>query len=387
MNFRSRTRRTMRGAQPERSCRAKSDQQPPFALPIAARRACWRTELVVVSCAQRQFTLGQEFAPHPPSRPVADGTPPGLDWQRQRSSRAIAACRCAGRDRISGRIRSDPSAQISRALLVITVLLLFPTTALGSIVGAVNHARAAHCGFSSASHPPLTRSRKLDEVARLLAQGMPLADAEHAAGYLAVRAVWIQITGATDETAVGRMVAGRFCGPLAASRLRQLGAYRRGRHELWIVVGEPFSTPPERDAAAVRRLVLELTNEARAHGWDCGRRHFPPAPPLSLAPALTRAARAHARDMAAHDFFSHTGSDGSTPGERVTRAGYPWREVGENIESGVTTAREVVAGWLASPPHCANIMTATFRQMGVAFAVNRNSRDVIYWTEDLGTPR
>lgn len=390
MDFRARMRRTMRGAQPERPCRAKLDRQPRFALRIAeraARSASRCAELDAAPCVRRQFAHGQEFARHRLTRTVADGKQAEANRQRRWPSRALRACRCARRDRNSGRILSDPTARLSRAMLVIAVLLLCPTAALGSIVGAVNHARAAYCGLSSTAHPPLTASRKLDEVARLLAQGTSLADAERVAGYLAVRSLWIQITGSTNETAVERMVAQRFCGPLAASRLRQLGAYRRGRHELWIVVGEPFSTPPQRDAAAVSRLVLELTNEARARGWTCGGRHFPPAPPLSLAPALTRAARAHARDMAAHEFFSHTGSDGSSPGERVTRAGYHWREVGENIESGATTAREAVAGWLASPHHCANIMTAAFRQLGVAFAVNRDSRDVIYWTEDLGTPR
>src|SRR6185312_10835837 len=110
------------------------------------------------------------------------------------------------------------------------------------------------------------------------------------------------------------------------------------------------------------------------------------APPLSLATALAKAARAHSEDMAAHDFFSHTGSDGSTPGQRVTRAGYRWSMVGENVASGVRTPQEAVAGWLASPHHCANIMTAGFRQMGVAFAVNRRSGEVIYWTEDFGKP-
>ncbi|MGA7540450.1 MAG: CAP domain-containing protein, partial [Steroidobacteraceae bacterium] len=128
------------------------------------------------------------------------------------------------------------------------------------------------------------------------------------------------------------------------------------------------------------------TNAARARGRSCGWRRFPPAPPLSLAPALMLAARAHSHDMATHDLFSHAGSDGSSPGERVTRAGYRWSMVGENIASGVQTALRVVAGWLASPHHCANIMTAGFRQMGVAFAVNPASEEVIYWTEDFATP-
>ncbi len=87
------------------------------------------------------------------------------------------------------------------------------------------------------------------------------------------------------------------------------------------------------------------------------------------------------------EFFSHTGSDGSTPGLRVTRAGYRWSMVGENIASGVQTPRAAVAGWLASPHHCANIMTGGFRQMGVAFAVDAANPQVILWTEDFATPR
>ncbi len=223
-------------------------------------------------------------------------------------------------------------------------------------------------------------------MAQLLARGESLEQAERRTGYRAARSLWIRISGATDDTAVERMVSRRFCGQLADSRLRQIGAYGRGSG-LWIVVAQPFTTPPARDAAAVSRLLLALTNQARARARTCGWRRFPPAPPLSLAPALTRAARAHSRDMAAHDFFSHTGSDGSSPGQRATRAGYRWSMVGENIASGLSAPRDVVAGWLASPHHCANIMTAGFRQMGIAFAVNDANPQVIDWTEDFGTPR
>lgn len=267
------------------------------------------------------------------------------------------------------------------------VLLLLPPPAAANPIGAVNRARTSYCGLSRASHPPLVESRRLDEVARLLARGEPLGQAELRAGYSAARSLWIRITGATDDAAVERTVSGQFCVQLASPGLRHIGIYGSGAGSLWIVVAQPFTAPRIRDAAEVSRLVLALTNQARAHGRTCGWRHFPPAPPLSLAPALTRAARMHSLDMAAHDFFSHTGSDGSTPGQRATRAGYRWSMMGENIASGVATPRAVVAGWLASPHHCANIMTAGFRQMGVAFAVDRTNPRVIAWTEDFGRPR
>ena len=269
----------------------------------------------------------------------------------------------------------------------VILLLLCPAPVFANAVGAVNRARMAYCGLSRATHPTLTENRRLDEIARLFAGGVPLDQAELHARYRPARSVWIRITGAADDAAVERMVGQRFCGQISDPRLQNIGVYGRGESGLWIIVAQPFITPPERDAAAVSRVVLALTNQARAHARTCGWRRFAAAPPLSLAPALARAARAHSRDMVAHDFFSHTGSDGSTPGERVTRAGYRWSMVGENIASGSRTPQEVVAGWLASPHHCANIMTAGFRQMGVAFAVDRASTQVIDWTEDFGTPR
>lgn len=267
------------------------------------------------------------------------------------------------------------------------LLVLCPTAALASALGAVNDARSVYCGLARSSHPPLEHSHQLDAIARLLAQGESLDQAELRVGYRAARSLWIRVSGATDDAAVERLIGRQFCGQLADPRLRQIGVHGRGGGGgLWIVVAQPFTTPAQQDAVAVSHLVLRLTNQARAHARTCGWQRFPPAPPLSLESALTRAARAHSQDMAEHGLFSHTGSDGSSPGERVTRAGYRWSMVGENIASGVRTPREVVAGWLASPHHCANIMTAGFRQMGIAFAVNRGSASVISWTEDFGTP-
>jgi uncharacterized protein YkwD len=110
------------------------------------------------------------------------------------------------------------------------------------------------------------------------------------------------------------------------------------------------------------------------------------APPLSLSEVLGRAARTQADDMARHGSLSHAGSDGSTPAERATRAGYRWKLVGENIAAGQPTAEQVVAGWLESPGHCANIMDPAYAEMGVAFAYEARSEKDIYWSQVFGTP-
>jgi uncharacterized protein YkwD len=269
-------------------------------------------------------------------------------------------------------------------MLPLACLALRPAPALANAIAAVNDARSAYCGLSRAQ--PLLESHELDETARLLARGESLDAAEQRAGFRALRSVRIRISGAGDDTAIERLVGTRFCGQIADPHLQYIGAYGRGQSGLWIVAAQPFTVPAERDAAAVSKVVLELTNEARAHSRTCGSQRFAAARPLSLSTALTRAASVHALDMVTHHFFSHAGSDGTTPGDRVTRAGYHWSMVGENIASGVRTPREVVAGWLASPGHCANIMIAGFRQMGVAFAVSPGNAQVIDWTEDFGAP-
>ena len=70
--------------------------------------------------------------------------------------------------------------------------------------------------------------------------------------------------------------------------------------------------------------------------------------------------------------------------QRATRAGYRWRQVGENIAGGLGSAEQVVAGRLASPGHCANLMAPDFAEMGAAYAVDTRSTLDIYWTQTLG---
>jgi len=76
---------------------------------------------------------------------------------------------------------------------------------------------------------------------------------------------------------------------------------------------------------------------------------------------------------------SHTGSDGSDPSQRLDRVGYLWIWVGENIAAGQETADEVVPGWLRSPDHLANILSANAVSAGVAMARNPASEHVTFW--------
>ena len=138
--------------------------------------------------------------------------------------------------------------------------------------------------------------------------------------------------------------------------------------------------------ATVRARVVELVNAARGNSRKCGSERFPAAPPLNVSVELTDAAAVHARDMAKRKYFDHRGRDGSQPKDSVMRAGYQPRLTGENIAFGPESAEEVVAGWLDSPGHCANIMDARFKDIGVGVSAGRK-RGHIYWVQAFGAPR
>jgi uncharacterized protein YkwD len=133
-------------------------------------------------------------------------------------------------------------------------------------------------------------------------------------------------------------------------------------------------------APAESATLLGLVNQARATPRSCGATPYAAAPALSLDARLTRAAQLHSQDMQHSGTLSHTGSDGSTVGERATAQGYAWTRIGEDIAWGFSTPESVVQAWLASPGHCANIMDPKFRDLGTGVAGT-------YWTLDFGTPR
>ncbi|MGX1274707.1 CAP domain-containing protein [Streptomyces phaeoluteigriseus] len=136
----------------------------------------------------------------------------------------------------------------------------------------------------------------------------------------------------------------------------------------------PATTAPAAGttAPAVTRVVALVNSERAKAGCS----------PVTLNAKLSQAAQAHSADMASHNTMSHTGSDGSDPGQRITRAGYLWSTYGENVAYGYSTPEQVMAGWMASAGHKRNILDCGFKEIGVGVAQPGN-----YWTQDFGTAR
>ena len=102
-------------------------------------------------------------------------------------------------------------------------------------------------------------------------------------------------------------------------------------------------------------------------------------PALAADARLARAAQAHADSMNANGFFSHTGQDGSSVGDRVKREGYGFCFVAQNIAQGQKGALEALEGWQKSEGHRKNLLSKNATQLAMA-----QSGD--YWVMVLGKP-
>ena len=133
--------------------------------------------------------------------------------------------------------------------------------------------------------------------------------------------------------------------------------------------------------------MLTHVNDVRSQARNCGSVSYPATTALSWHCTLEDVAYDHSRDMGDHNFFSHTGSDGLTVGDRVKNAGYDWSAVGENIAAGQQAINTVIDAWLDSPGHCANIMHSVYTEFGAASYSVDGSDYQIYWTQVFTKPR
>jgi uncharacterized protein YkwD/chitodextrinase len=105
---------------------------------------------------------------------------------------------------------------------------------------------------------------------------------------------------------------------------------------------------------------------------------------LKVSSTMTGAAVWKARHMAYYGYMQH--DDPAPPivrtwFQRVQACGYPGSGAGENIAYGYTTPEAVMAGWLNSPGHKANIENPSYRVIGVGSA----GATRVYWSQDFGT--
>jgi uncharacterized protein YkwD len=97
----------------------------------------------------------------------------------------------------------------------------------------------------------------------------------------------------------------------------------------------------------------------------------------------------HSADMVKYNYASHTGLNGSTPGDRMIAAGYTLSWWGENIFTGPSSSSVQMAidWWMGRPGHCANIMNPRFKDVGLACVKGTSANTWgSYWTMNLAQP-
>ncbi|MFF7779537.1 CAP domain-containing protein [Streptomyces tanashiensis] len=129
------------------------------------------------------------------------------------------------------------------------------------------------------------------------------------------------------------------------------------------------STADRSEAAEAE--VLRLVNAERAK-VGCT--------PVRADARLASLAGAFSADMAARGFFDHTDPDGDTPWARAEQAGVTGMG-GENIARGQVDAAAVMASWMNSDGHRANILNCDFTTLGVGVAFGDGGP---WWTQDFG---
>jgi uncharacterized protein YkwD len=105
--------------------------------------------------------------------------------------------------------------------------------------------------------------------------------------------------------------------------------------------------------------ILDLINEKR-QAAQC--------PPVQGDSQLRAAADRHVIDMRDNGVTGHTGTDGSTPEQRMKEAGFtPLSKSGEvmYIEVPASTAAKTVDWWMNSPTHRAILLDCGFTHAGV----------------------
>ena len=112
-------------------------------------------------------------------------------------------------------------------------------------------------------------------------------------------------------------------------------------------------------AAIIQSEIISLTNAERAQNKVAA---------LKESPLLDRSAQAKADDMAERGYFAHKDPQGREPWVWIQEAGYDYQYAGENLAVRFVDSQDVVAGWMASPTHRANIIKPSYTDIGVGIA-------------------
>ena len=102
-------------------------------------------------------------------------------------------------------------------------------------------------------------------------------------------------------------------------------------------------------------------------------------PALKANWELSRVARYKSQDMVNKGYFAHQSPTYGSPFTMMQSFGISYSSAGENIAKGQRTPAEVMNSWMSSPGHRSNILKASYTQIGVGLAKDKNG--IACWTQ------
>ena len=136
-----------------------------------------------------------------------------------------------------------------------------------------------------------------------------------------------------------------------------------------INVGQKLVIPSNSTADTHEAKVIKLTNAERTKAG---------LKPYTTNWELSRVARYKSKDMMTNKYFSHTSPTYGSPFQMMKSFGITYKAAGENIAMGQRTPEEVVKSWMNSSGHRANILSKSFKEIGVGYEAKGN-----YWTQQF----
>lgn len=137
-----------------------------------------------------------------------------------------------------------------------------------------------------------------------------------------------------------------------------------------IYPGQKVNIPDLSGTKSIESQVITLTNQERANNG---------LKPLTANWELSRVARYKAMDMRDKNYFSHTSPTYGDPFTMMKNFGITYTAAAENIAAGQATPQAVVQAWMNSAGHRANILNATYTEIGVGYAQGGSYKT--YWSQ------
>jgi uncharacterized protein YkwD len=134
--------------------------------------------------------------------------------------------------------------------------------------------------------------------------------------------------------------------------------------------------PPAATLLTPKAVLTEVNRQRAAQGLAA----------FAAAPRLQVVAQDQACQIASSQTIGHRDAKGRSVASRATAAGYGWGHIAENVGFGrLAIPQAVVAAWMASPGHRANLLSPKGNEAGFGYAENASGQPG--WALVIGHPR